>query len=452
MSTRRFFVVRDAVHGDIHLTREEGRLLDTREMQRLRGVAQLGLAHLVFPGARHSRFEHSIGTLHMTSRLVAAINRNAELWGYTCRRVSPEEERLMRAAALVHDVTHIPFGHNVEDQCGLLPRHDRPERFRAMLARDGELGAELEAQGLLEPVLDVLGAGGPVPAPFLAQVISDTICSDLMDYLLRDAHYTGLDLRYDARIADWFKVDSESGACSSTARRRASSARTSCPRSCACCRRATGSRSGSTTTTPRSRPGRWSPAPWRTPCSAAGSPRGPVRPDRREPPPAARARGGGPDDAAARDAWRMLDGLRRRRLLKRVAVLPYEDNRALQDELVERFFSPARAGHRRELEAGLERDLEARFGRRECVQLYCPSRRMQLKEVGTLVRMPGADDLAPLSTFRDRIPRIADLEDSYLRLWRVYVLTTASAPEERRLLQERVREALPGAVDAYRIR
>ena len=67
-------IVRDPVHGDIPLTAEELQILDTPEMQRLRNVRQLGAAYLVYPGAHHSRFEHSIGTAHLVSRLVTAIN------------------------------------------------------------------------------------------------------------------------------------------------------------------------------------------------------------------------------------------------------------------------------------------------------------------------------------------------------------------------------------------
>ena len=70
-------IVRDPVHGDIELTREEIRVIDTPQFQRLRGIKQLGTAYLVFPGAVHTRFEHSIGTLHMTEQLIQAINKNA---------------------------------------------------------------------------------------------------------------------------------------------------------------------------------------------------------------------------------------------------------------------------------------------------------------------------------------------------------------------------------------
>src|SRR5215510_4821465 len=122
--TKRSSVIRDPVHGDVYLTHEEIAILDTPEMQRLRGVKQLGTAYLVFPGAVHTRFDHSIGTLHMAGRIVEAVNRSLELDPKACVGVSEEEARVIRIAALVHDVTHIPFGHSIEDQDGIFGRHD----------------------------------------------------------------------------------------------------------------------------------------------------------------------------------------------------------------------------------------------------------------------------------------------------------------------------------------
>ena len=199
-------ILRDPVHGDIELSREELRLVDTAEFQRLRGIKQLGSASFVFPGATHTRFEHSIGTLHMANLLLDSCNKNAVRDPAGCHRVTDEERRVLRAAALLHDVTHIPYGHNIEDQTGLLPRHDEPERYAAVLG-DTELGAELDRQGLAADVMAVLtGEGRSVP-PFWRQVVSDTIDADLLDYLRRDAHYTGLELRYDRRVLDYFRVE-----------------------------------------------------------------------------------------------------------------------------------------------------------------------------------------------------------------------------------------------------
>src|SRR5262249_49260725 len=199
-------VLREPVHGDIELSAEETRLIDTPESQRLRGVKQLGFAYLVFPGAMHTRFEHSIGTLHMCEQMVQAANRNAARDPAACMQVGEEARRILRISALLHDVTHIPFGHNIEDQTGLLPRHDRPERFHSVLG-DTALGRALDALGLRDTVLSVLGDGGAQVPPFWRQMISDTIDADLLDYLRRDAWYTGLELRYDRRVIDYFRVD-----------------------------------------------------------------------------------------------------------------------------------------------------------------------------------------------------------------------------------------------------
>ncbi|MEQ1634349.1 MAG: HD domain-containing protein, partial [Planctomycetota bacterium] len=202
-------VLREPIHGDIELSREETRLIDTQEFQRLRGIKQLGFAYLVFPGAMHTRFEHSIGTMHVAEQMLAAANKSASKDPASCHRVTDDEKRVLRIAALLHDVTHIPFGHNIEDQTGLLPRHDKPERFRSMLS-DTELGHELDRMGVRESVLSVLGAGEQAVPPFWQQVVSDTIDADLLDYLRRDAHYTGLELRYDRRVIDYFRVDRRS--------------------------------------------------------------------------------------------------------------------------------------------------------------------------------------------------------------------------------------------------
>jgi HD superfamily phosphohydrolase len=155
-SAKRFSVLRDPVHGDVYLTHEELAVLDTPEMQRLRGVKQLGTAYLVYPGAVHTRFDHSIGVLHVTQRMVEAINRNFELAPRDTLGISEREARVLRIAALVHDVTHIPFGHHIEDQAGLFRRHDSRQRFARALAVDTPLGGLLESLGVRRDVLGTL--------------------------------------------------------------------------------------------------------------------------------------------------------------------------------------------------------------------------------------------------------------------------------------------------------
>ena len=78
MSTsKKFSVLRDPVHGDVYLSHEDLAVLDTREMQRLRGIKQLGTAYLVYPGAVHTRFYLLICALHVTGKLIDSVNINA---------------------------------------------------------------------------------------------------------------------------------------------------------------------------------------------------------------------------------------------------------------------------------------------------------------------------------------------------------------------------------------
>ncbi len=191
-------IFRDAVHGDLALTRElEGALIDTPEFQRLRGIKQLGTASLVYPCAVHTRFDHSLGTCHIARRITASIEA---LQGPFA---SPEELRALFAAALLHDVSHIPFGHTFEDERRIFPRHDVAERFEQFL-RTGRLGRTLDALGLTRPVQSILcGTSRPV----LTDIVSGTVCSDLLDYLARDVYFCGLTGGWDERLLRMFRVD-----------------------------------------------------------------------------------------------------------------------------------------------------------------------------------------------------------------------------------------------------
>ena len=119
MSKRK--LIRDAVHGDIEVSSLEVELMDTSEFQRLRGIKQLGTAYLVFPSAVHTRFEHSVGTSWMAHRVLETVRRTARPFRKTMKGS-------IRIAALLHDITHIPFGHTLEDERRVLPRHDKDEQ------------------------------------------------------------------------------------------------------------------------------------------------------------------------------------------------------------------------------------------------------------------------------------------------------------------------------------
>jgi uncharacterized protein len=436
-------ILRDPVHGDIELTRDELRLVDTAEFQRLRGIKQLGSAAFVYPGSVHTRFEHSIGTLHVCDRLLDACNKNANRDPSGCHRVADDERRVLRAAALLHDVTHIPYGHNIEDQTGLLPRHDLPERFEAVLG-DSELGEELDRQGLRSEVLAVLtGKGRSVPA-FWRQVVSDTIDADLLDYLRRDAHFTGLELRYDQRVIDYFRIE-----------RRTSQMFVDCEKNGML-------REDIVSELLRVLECRYHFSErvyYHHAKVAAGAllsrmvelaMRGGVL--------GAQELQGMTDESLivrleqidlgdAKEAERLqrfVRRFRRRALPKRVLALPYYQNIDVQDELVSTYFAPGKHEARFAWEQMMEEQAKQVLGQDVDILLYCPKRKMQLKEAKTLVRFPGrGDQTMPLDAFVDDIPRLRDLADSYPRMWKLFVFTSMEDRQKRRKLQEMCLQALP---------
>lgn len=199
-------IIRDPVHGDITVEKGLAELLAASAIQRLRGIKQTGTAHLVYPGCVHTRFEHSLGTLHMAARILDQL-----IAGGHAAAVAPHR-RAVEAAALVHDVTHVPYGHTFEDERALFGRHDRPERFQAALASGSELGDALDRLALREPVLAIL-IGRPQAAglpAWTAQIVSGAVDADLLDYLRRDAYFSGIRQTYDERVVSYFALaDSE---------------------------------------------------------------------------------------------------------------------------------------------------------------------------------------------------------------------------------------------------
>lgn len=191
--------IRDAVHGDISLSRDELRLIDTRPFQRLRGIKQLGMSSLVYPSATHTRFEHSLGTCLMADQIIQAIQTNADA------RLTQDEVRLIRAAALLHDITHVPFGHTFEDERRLFERHDRDRSRLERILAQGGLADELERQHLYHDVCDILLKTPKVfQNPWRYEIVAGTICADLLDYLRRDALFCGLKQTYDDRVFSLF--------------------------------------------------------------------------------------------------------------------------------------------------------------------------------------------------------------------------------------------------------
>ena len=454
-SNTRFSVLRDPVHGDVYLSHEEMRVLDTAAMQRLRGVKQLGTAYLVYPGAVHTRFDHSIGVLHLTGRMIEALQRNYEIHPRDCLGVGDHEARIIRMAALVHDVTHVPFGHNFEDQTGLFHRHDSAYRFERALDPGTELGGVLEEAGIRQDVLNTLLAGhegyGGVP-PYWSQIMSDTICSDLLDYLQRDAYFTGLHLSVDPRVLNYFRIDRRSGNLFVDLSKRdllredivSEMVRLLEARyyfservyyhhakvaAGALVARAVELAVVADLVTEEDFYGQ-------TDASLV---------DLLE------TRAAAAEPAVGERIRRLVDSFRGRRLFKRACVFPRYENAEVQEKLVERYFSRDGSAERQAAEERIADLVRFATGRRVEVLLYCPAARMQLKEAQTHVQWPGEEGIRPLSAFADRIPRLGDLERSYRDLWKFYVFADATDPSVLRKVQEVALEEFPGARNVYRV-
>ncbi|MEM7050858.1 MAG: HD domain-containing protein [Acidobacteriota bacterium] len=179
--------LRDPVHGFIRADSLEAALIDSAPLQRLRSIRQLGLTHLVFPGAEHSRFSHALGAMELAGRAydsLAAKSGGRLPESRTCR-----ERRLVRAAALLHDIGHAPFSHSAEElfEEGI----DHEEMTRRLLRLDElQVPFERHGDGLTAADVDELLAGRG--DPLLGQIISGELDVDKMDYLLRDSLFCGV--------------------------------------------------------------------------------------------------------------------------------------------------------------------------------------------------------------------------------------------------------------------
>jgi len=249
-------VITDPVQGDIHTNVLEQAIIDTEQFQRLRRVRQLGSTSIVYPGATHSRFSHSLGVLRVAQDLLDAITVQEQglhsvpdrIGQWRRERGTPPEGAHLdvaeehiaaatvaaRLGALCHDIGHVPFGHTIEDDLEFLVSHDKNvARFdsywgnigtavKARVLRACDETAERSLNTLFSPKgalraevapLIVSKAGNehipPIDQrkyPFVADLVGNTICADLLDYLLRDHMYTGLPASLGMRFVSAFFV------------------------------------------------------------------------------------------------------------------------------------------------------------------------------------------------------------------------------------------------------
>jgi hypothetical protein len=182
--------LRDPVHGFIRADPLEAALINSRPLQRLRFIHQLGFTFLVFPGAEHSRFGHALGAMHLAGRVYESLCGKAE--GLLPAGARSRERRLVRAAALLHDLGHAPFSHSAEElfEGGI----DHEEMTRRLIATP-EIAAIFERHGDgLEPadVVRLLRGGGNPTERLLSQIVAGELDVDKMDYLLRDSQLCGV--------------------------------------------------------------------------------------------------------------------------------------------------------------------------------------------------------------------------------------------------------------------
>lgn len=263
---------------DLRATRLEMAVIDCRVMQRLRDVRQLGQSFVTFPTAEHSRFSHALGALYWSSKMISYLRENyfskgnialleeanktlkrTVLKGYADEESVEYElnwfDQLIRLAALLHDVSHLPFGHTLEDQAGLLPRHDEDldridwifsnlgEEIKDSPHLKGDHGNEyrnvlqillqqckaLYTVGIIlkdeQPKLKLVkkdaaetidGRGASQSTdidkaflPYLVaayDIVNNTICADLFDYLQRDTLQCGMPWTLDKALFSHLKL------------------------------------------------------------------------------------------------------------------------------------------------------------------------------------------------------------------------------------------------------
>lgn len=178
-------VVRDPLWGTIELDATARRVVDSAAFQRLRYIRQLGLAHLVYPGAHHSRFDHALGVYHLMRRAIDGLADRGQLGS-----VDPVECRLVPLAGLLHDVGHYPFSHALEElEEPLIPGHH--ETLTGRFLQDPEVRAALESVAADAPQRVESLIRGRSGSP-LQGLVSGSLDLDKVEYLKRDALFCGV--------------------------------------------------------------------------------------------------------------------------------------------------------------------------------------------------------------------------------------------------------------------
>lgn len=174
--------ITDPVHKCIQITELERELIDAPVFQRLRRIKQLAGAHLVYPSAQHSRFEHSMGAMHVAGLVGDRLFSLNELDDH-------DLVQQLRAASLLHDIGHGPFSHLSEEVMMLRSNKDH-EQIGKEIIRRTEISDILSTHGFSPKQISDLSTGQS-NSKFMNEIIAGSLSSDLMDYLPRDSLFTG---------------------------------------------------------------------------------------------------------------------------------------------------------------------------------------------------------------------------------------------------------------------
>jgi hypothetical protein len=181
--------LKDPVHGYVYITEQEKEIIDSFPVQRLHRLRQLAGAEYVYPGANHTRFEHSIGVMYLAGRV--AENPNIS------QKISENEAEMVRIAALLHDVGHGPFSHVFEQLLDKEFGKTHEDMTRWIIEKSelkdklGKIGCDPKEIGKL-----AVGALHKPKKAFIDQIISSAVDVDKLDFVVRDTHHTGAEYGY----------------------------------------------------------------------------------------------------------------------------------------------------------------------------------------------------------------------------------------------------------------
>ena len=171
----------DPIHDFVRVYDNELKIIDTPIFQRLRRIRQLSGAHLIYPGAQHTRFEHSLGVMHIASMAGQVLAEKGV--------VSSDDIQNLRLASLLHDIGHGPFSRLFEEIFEEKRKISHEDLGRDIILKT-EIGDIISKNGFDKKLITKL-AFGDSKFQFMNEIISGALSADIMDYLLRDGYFTG---------------------------------------------------------------------------------------------------------------------------------------------------------------------------------------------------------------------------------------------------------------------